>query len=254
MNGMEESEKIIGDKEEGTYAVVSSQGATVTEFFWNNCPIIYKQRKVGDKLRGGIPICFPFFGTPHERFAGIPKHGWLRNENLHSISISKSHIALLDIHEPTKTYPWRLICYIKISISQQNGLKMKLVAERLDDNRHLPAPVNPGFHPYFANYGNISAMIGGERVTNFPENSEKITASDSIIIDSGTHLIQMGLGGDYNRSSCLTIWSDNAKEYSCIEPVLTWPNLFGESKGGKFLQIGQSLKMICTIMPLAKYS
>ena len=225
------SEKwLIGSEKDKKYAIISSLGGTVTEFVWEGNNIIYPERKIGEKSRGGIPICFPYFGMPHERF-GTQKHGWLRNEELKLDCKTDNQIVLRGENEPTEKYPWRLRYCIKLLVGL-SGLKQSLTVKRLDDGKILSAPINPGFHPYFANHGNISVMINGERITNFPENSEKIAASDSIIIDSGKYLIQMELGGNYNEKSCITLWSDNCREYSCIEPVLTWPNLFGAANGG----------------------
>jgi len=247
---------IIGSKKRKTYAAFSLDngtvvGGTVKEFEWRGCPIIYRERKVEEKLRGGIPICFPYAGMPPERF-GTQQHGWLRHQQLEIIDSAENSITLYGKNKPTENYPWQLAYTIVTSISPM-GLKQKLTAERLSDGIDPLAPVNPMFHHYFKNCGRSIAIIGNERVLDFSKDAKINPVSRSIVIDSGRWLMRMELGGDFNKNSCVTLWSDNAKNYFCVEPVLTSPNMFNNTKGGKFLHVGQALKMICNIIPYAHY-
>ena len=88
--------KRIEIKKGSSRASVSSVGGTVIEFACRGTGIIYPQKtfkKDGAmKTRGGIPICFPFFGPPRPGFKRLSQHGWLRNEKLAVVSTSRNSV------------------------------------------------------------------------------------------------------------------------------------------------------------------
>lgn len=243
---------IITIGNENVYAVVSLIGATVKEFVCHGENLIYPARLFNEKSRGGIPICFPFFGKSTDEFSGIPQHGWLRNQELELVEQSDIHVQLTGENEPTKEFPWKLKYFITITVdSEENSLLMELVVTRLADGEYFSAPINPGFHPYFCSdqlnaiaYG-MANVGNGNIITDFPEQSVKIPVGNPILIKSGTRIIEMVLEGDFSASSCLTLWSDNIEEYFCVEPVLTHPRVFSKLEGGEFLDEGERLEMVC---------
>lgn len=145
-----------------------------------------------------------------------------------------------------------------VSIDPANSsLTLKLITERLNDGEYYRAPINPGFHPYF--YADSSktsrhsiarcmARVGSRVLTDFKMESEKVVADSSILIRSGNQTLSMQLYGDFNLDSQLTLWSDNADEYFCVEPVLTHQNVFAETEGGKFLNEGEKSEMAMNLM------
>lgn len=95
--------KTIGNND--VYAVVSSVGGTVKEFVYHGENLIFQDRMVGDKSRGGIPICFPFFGKPIERFSGISQHGWLRHQELELHEGTQNCVVFGGENEITEEFP-----------------------------------------------------------------------------------------------------------------------------------------------------
>jgi galactose mutarotase-like enzyme len=246
----------IGNDE--TFATVSSVGATVQEFVCKGEQIVFPFRAVGEKMRGGIPICFPFFGLPPDSMKSFRRHGWLRHQELNLVdrsdvgmtSLGKNEVVFEGENEPTKEYPWRLKYKITAKIFETR-LVLKLVTTRLKDGEYFQAPINPGFHPYFlSDQKNLVApclaRIGQDVIANFPKESQRILVDEEILIRSGDQNVKMGLGGDFNHLSCLTLWSDNDWNYFCVEPVLTDPNQFAQ-EGGRFLKEGETSKLIFSL-------
>ncbi|MFA5961285.1 MAG: hypothetical protein WC848_01210 [Parcubacteria group bacterium] len=244
--------KTIGDK--STYAVISSTGATVKEFVYHGKNLIYPERMVGEKSRGGIPICFPFFGKPIEALSSFPRHGWLRHQVLQLYWDVPNQVVFVGKNEVTKEFPWKLKYLVTISINPLAGsLTLKLAIERLRDGEYFRAPINPGFHPYFCSdfskpprhsIAKCLARVGSHVLTDFKKESEIIVVDSPILVKSGERTLSMELSGDFNSASQLTLWSDNADEYFCVEPILTHPNAFADPENGKFLSEGEKSEMV----------
>ena len=98
-------------------ATVSEKGGTATSLTYDEVPILYSEKLIKGKLRGGCPICFPFFGEPKEEFAEIERHGWLRHQELETINLSDKEVEFLGRNEPIEQYPWKLEYKITVSIS-----------------------------------------------------------------------------------------------------------------------------------------
>ena len=141
------TKKTIGDRY--NFAEVSSLGAMVERYVVGGKRVLYNMKSVGDKTRGGIPICFPFFGSPPEGFRDIPQHGWLRHQQLEIKEKRSREIVFVGKNMPSDAYPWQLDYEITVLINMQSSLLLKVVTTRLSDGERYDAPFNPGFHPYF---------------------------------------------------------------------------------------------------------
>lgn len=231
--------KTIGSRE--SHAVISSVGATINTFVYRGENLIYPEGKIGEKSRGGIPICFPFFGKPPKNFSDIPQHGWLRKQELNLIEESEAYVVFSGVNERTSEFPWSLEYQIRVGILPTGCLMLNLITKRIKDGESRKAPINPGFHPYFCSNRSddlvtkCTARIGSDVVTKFHKESVKTSVAEPILVRSGSRTLKMVLCGDFSYDSSLTLWSDNAEEYFCVEPVLTHPDLFNKPRGGKFL-------------------
>lgn len=254
--------KRIEIKNENSRAIISPIGGTVVEFVCRGASIIYPQKtlKTGEKTkkRGGIPICFPFFGPPQPGFRRLKQHGWLRNEELAVVSTSSNSIVFEGDNGYRKTYPWHIRYQITVSIVEDGLLKTKLRVTRAKDGVDSKAPINPAFHPYFANSSGQGARIVDINRSN-PLFSAKIKvrpngeawilpATDDILINLGLKKVRMSLRGDLGKESCLVLWSDDNK-YFCVEPVLADPDNFNKLNG-RFLRESESLTIVCLLKVL----
>ena len=231
---------------ESAQALVSERGGHVISYIRDGEDIIYLQRPKGSKLRGGIPICFPFFGPSPEGFSEISQHGWLRNEMLDLWKEEPSNVRFRGVNHGRADYPWKLEYLINTAL-RPDGLELELEVYRLSDGIDASAPINPAFHPYFANLGEMTATVGQQERMVYVGQDETFSLQENkiIVINLGKKKVQMILGGDFGGKSCLTLWTDGDK-YFCVEPSLTHPNQFGTLEG-VYLNQGETLILTCAI-------
>jgi len=242
---------------------VSAKGGMITGWKHKDKDIIPElhQKENSTSLRGGVPICFPFFGPSPIGMESIPQHGWLRNEELSGKMVenynpgdikidsdkkgalieqikNKTVIQFSKENEPTAEYPWKLK-YTITHILTEDGMETVLEIERLNDGQEEDAPINPAFHPYFAIKQDGQTKIDGEE-PNFSPNDYGIDITDDsdIVISTQGGLIKMQTEG-FGK---VWIWSDNPDKYACIEPVIQEPEKFNTPEG-KFLKQREKIQV-----------
>lgn len=215
---------------------ISSRGGMVTGWKYKGADIIPElhQKENSTSLRGGVPICFPFFGPSPEGMKNIPQHGWLRNEELSGKIVeeaeNKTVVQFSKESAPTEEYPWKLR-YTIIHTLAENGVETILEVERLEDRQKEDAPINPAFHPYFAIEQDGQTKIDGVEPNFSPKDyGIDITDNTDITISTQGGLVKMQTKG-FGK---VWIWSDDAENYACIEPVIQEPTKFNTPEG-KFL-------------------
>lgn len=237
----------IVNEDNSAQALVSEKGGHVISYIHGGEDIIYLQRPKDSKLRGGAPICFPFFGPAPNAFAEISQHGWLRNEMLDYWKEESGSLVFRGVNHGREGYPWELEYLIK-TILRPDELSLELEVYRFSsDGIESGAPLNPAFHPYFANLGATTAVIGQQerKVCVGQDETFFLQGNKIIVIDLGRKKVQMTLGGDFGEKSCLTLWTD-AERYFCVEPSLTHPDQFNTAEG-VFLNRGKKLTLRCIL-------
>lgn len=233
---------------------VSTEGGRVITYRWEGFDIIWPRKiAYGGNQRGryGIPVCFPIFGPPPEKFAKeISQHGWLRDQELDLVEKSNRSLTFRGTNQRKRAYRWLLRYQTTITIGTTGELEIKFEVERLQDGINSDAPVNIAFHPYFKNkdLGKREAVIGDKVINDFNKKALIVPADRKITIDNGRRKIEMLLYGDLSDNSCVALWSDS-DEYFCVEPILTHPDDFDTPKG-KYLKQGEKAMLICIINPL----
>jgi len=228
-------------KQAGDYRMaVSSKGGTVSEFHWGDKEIFYPQQIVSGKLRGGNPVCCPYFGKLDE-FPDLPFHGWFREEELN-----------LEVQENNGAYnitcPLVLLkrddCFKYAYATLNHILSVSGLFTSLSISEYFslsPSPVNPGFHPYFPTLGEECQIVFGcETIVQikkgeqgeFPARLFPYPPHGIIHIHNTNGIITMRLSGDFSPDSSVIIWSDRVEEYICVEPV------FG--KIGEYAELGKN--------------
>lgn len=222
----------IGLKNQHMSCKVSSLGATVLGCSYRSKEVIYVFRDIGNgKKRGGIPICFPFFGPSPISFEKyVAQHGWLRDQNFSMWSRFKNIVTFAGLNIPVVPYSW-LLMYSVAHVLGERYLETHIQIMRLKDDVSGRAPLNPGLHPYFPKRGNAKVYVGSRTITCFSHNAEciRVKKDDHIIIDTGEVKIRMTLTG-FDYETCVYIWSDS-DAYFCVEPVLMPMEYFNASKG-----------------------
>lgn len=206
----------------------------------------------GKFIRGGIPVCFPWFG-PHRSDPALPRHGLFR---LFEWEVTKTSIdgesvciefALADSEATLALWPYRFSATSRISLS--DSLRIEVTMTNKDSAAH---PLSCAFHPYFACSGisavELEGMAGlgqGERFRFAGEVDRPVADAGPITIhDAGTgrRLTVTGHG-----TSSFQIWNparekgnaqadmatDDWQRFVCVEPAVT-------ASDGRELQAGAS--------------
>lgn len=233
---------VIG--KEDTHAVIFPKGGIAAKFVVNDTDFIYPYRIVeGGKARGGIPICLPFLGRRPEYEPKIPKHGWLRDQELTVFRQSQNLLCLTgnNSHINPLVYPWRLSYSIIFEIIADGMLAIELQIKREKDGVPGLAPINPAFHPYFSRLGMSCRAQIVRDFSVIPLFPNDFLAESKIVNDWGETILffhggengngrmtTMILSGDFGLrgNPCFNLWSDDNKKYFCIEPVATHPSQF----------------------------
>ena len=189
------------------------------------------------KLRGGMPICAPIFGSvpcgrvPHSAGIGkYPKHGFVRKSNL-TMDLPEyglSAVILQRTLEPLIGFAWRHFVVLGAVVCG-NELRHNLRITNEND-LGVPMPIRPGLHPYFVVPHNSAQVTWGtDAHRNFmldecnPTNQihfvGKISGGKASVRIAGVGKVEMQLVG-YTH---IVVWSDSPK-YLCVEPVLGLPD------------------------------
>ncbi len=239
---------------DGVNCAVSTVGATVMSCTYQNTSMIYPLHLRADgKNRGGVPICFPYFGPPHPDYDNdMVQHGWLRDQ---AFSITLSCLPYSVLMEGLRcpvgitSYPWSLAYHV-FQIVHDRMLQTHLTFRKICDPAYGKAPVNPGFHHYFPNDGKTEVLIGDRCYTQFSADAKCVILKpdDVIIINTGKLSIYMILAG-FNYETCVYLWSDDPQKYFCVEPVLMPREKF-ETEEGYYLADDEVKEMSVTLRVL----
>lgn len=242
---MEDSYQIKGGD---ATAKISTLGGTAAVFIVGNTDFFYPQHMIGDKARGGCPLCAPWFGSSKR---GAKKHGFLRDTRASGAFFGKN-AACLEFHDQGRSdYPWPLGYETRSSIKEDGTLKMILRIRREKDGIAEDAPINAGFHPYFAcmDSNKVEVIVGNKTFKGFAEESRMIPleSEEVVIYIPQERIIRMRLSGDFFRlgKPQLVLWTDAPGKYACVEPIFQ-PYDWFDTPRGFFLEEDRGMKFIAT--------
>jgi glucose-6-phosphate 1-epimerase len=114
--------------------------------------------KHGEAIRGGIPICWPWFGSDPKGLQR-PNHGFVRN-NLWTIAgvtttDTETKISLRFTEQNKNEKTWKQPFALTLELSIARTLNIKLITENTGDK---PFSITQAFHTYF-NVGDISRVL-----------------------------------------------------------------------------------------------
>lgn len=221
-------------------ARVSPLGGTVMNFTAGGQDIIYPWHMVGNKARGGIPICAPWFGAS---IFGEKKHGHLRDLMAHDVLYhSADRVVLKFVHNGTRIYPWKLKYFVTVELERW-GLRIELRIERQTDSVAGLAPILPAFHPYFfcTNTRTLEVRMGSTVLRGFSATATLHNLESHKVQIVGTpRPVLMELGDRFTcPNSRLALWTDDPSQYVCVEPILADPQLLHTTHSPK-LAVGSS--------------
>ena len=134
-------------------AEIALFGAHVTSYIKDGCEKLFVSELAkldGSRpIRGGIPVCWPWFGQLHPDIKqhGIA-HGLVRNQMWQIIAQIQTNTMASVTLEPTDTghalWPEGLSCQVKVTLT--DALKIELITH---NNSNTPSPLSAALHTYF---------------------------------------------------------------------------------------------------------
>ena len=185
-------------------AIISLQGAQVLSFrpagkadlLWLS-PL--SQFHAGDAIRGGIPVCLPWFGV-NRRQADLPKHGLARTQlwSLDDVQQAEDDtIALRLVFRPNSEdlalFPYAFLAELTIELGNELRLSLRIINEGRDT-----MPLSFALHSYFsvsdAQVVNIDGIAGREYLDNC-QSLSRCVQSDKLVFDREIDRVYEAVGG-----------------------------------------------------------
>ncbi len=241
----------------GFKAEINHQGALLEKLQDNNGrDLLFPNQVVGNKVRGGIPLCVPVFGAG-AKFYGLNQHGYGRDlewqYKKHQYPEGKLFVLENPNHQDDSIPRIYNDLVVDVIYSLQPASNNKILnggqanpgeiilnslmrLENLSEEEEIP--VAPGYHPYFPVQEGQSAdkivfRFGSYRHDNQHQKSfsaQQLAKSQNISPDvkwvefdiaDKTMRVSQAAGGEGR----FVIWSDQPDKYFCVEPTyLGTPN------------------------------
>lgn len=155
-------------------ALIALQGAQLLEFTPHGAqPVIWLSEQAefrrGQSIRGGIPVCWPWFGdltrNPAAVRAGVrqadaPVHGWVRAQDwlLQSVSEQPEETRIVLRHPGISTEDWAHTAELSLTIAIGATLRLQLHTR---NTGATPLALSQALHTYFAVSGIEQVEIRG---------------------------------------------------------------------------------------------
>lgn len=147
------------------HARISLLGANVIDWIPRGAePVIWLSKdalfKLGKSIRGGIPICWPWFGA-HPDKADYPAHGFARSrlwniDTIYTLDTGETRVEFfLKPDEATQTY-WPCDTQLEYHVTVGKSLQLELITtNQCDETRQLK--LTQALHTYFK-VGDVSKV------------------------------------------------------------------------------------------------
>lgn len=185
-------------------ALISLQGGQVLQFFskTQNKPLLWLSElakfETGKAIRGGIPLCFPWFGT-HPTDANVHAHGFARNSLWSVVKIEEhevGHGVVLGLSDSLETRKyWDYAFKLQVHIHCGETLKLEFKLTNLD-----PKPFDFSFawHSYFpaqTQFAQVLGLQGTEYIDQLDHNTLKKQEDLKVSFDAELDRIYLNTAG-----------------------------------------------------------
>ena len=157
------------------HASLALQGAQLLSFqARDQAPLLWLSPKAtflkGKAVRGGIPICAPWFG-PHSSDPSKPQHGFARNalwtltraeEKDEELSLT---LQLDSDADQLELFPWPLRMTLTLTLSDK--IEIAFSAQHLGDQSHGAMPFSWALHSYFPTTDIQATYVSGLDETQY---------------------------------------------------------------------------------------
>lgn len=217
-------------------------------------PVLFLSKKSawqkGLSIRGGIPVCWPWFGAVDES-PDLPRHGFARIQDWTVVASEYTNdyteltLGLKDSEESRALWPWKF--ELKYTIRVGESLRVALTTGNVDER---PMEISEGFHPYFRireietvsvdrldGARGVDCLSGEERkqtgMFSFAGETDRILypkANGCTLVDSG---LGRGITVTFQGTRSLVLWNPGKdkvmadveegeyRQFACVEPANT---------------------------------
>lgn len=216
-------------------AVLDTNGAYVTVLKNGGHDILFPAQRIGEKLRGGAPVCAPIFGPGDA--VELKQHGFARDVEWVVTRQSQDEITLsfnaMGHSEIPVQYRGCVMTYT-VTICESH-LALKLTIENRGNHAFV---CSPGFHPYFLTNNAPSVTVQSDTVRQF--SVEELAATQ--FLPPRQRVVAVDLGAAIVRMTSDTlqryaVWSADPDKYICVEP--TWAGNLADQTMQNLLQPGK---------------
>ncbi|KPC53831.1 D-hexose-6-phosphate mutarotase [Amantichitinum ursilacus] len=182
-------------------AVVALQGAHLMSFvpaggddlLWLSPKLVLQ---AGEAVRGGIPLCMPWFGA-HPEHDDLPKHGFARNENWSVIEAAAnddgSTRVVLELRDNDASRAlWPHAFVYRLAITVGSTLHLDLQAQHLGQEPQLHSFA---LHTYFAvpdvSKAVIHGLEGTEYIDTLPADKPRIAQEGELQLSGPTDRVYL---------------------------------------------------------------
>jgi glucose-6-phosphate 1-epimerase len=154
----------------------------------------------GKAIKGGIPICWPWFGADPEN-QGRPAHGFVRNRQWQvtgseSLADGSTKIVMSMTDNDATRALWPHSFRLDIEITVGNSLKVELVTHNTGNDS---ITISQALHTYFrvGNIGKVSVLgLDGIQYLDKTNDSARVTQSGPVTISGEVDRIYTDVTGD----------------------------------------------------------
>lgn len=182
------------------------QGATITRYAKGSREIIFTSASSffqrGKAIRGGVPICWPWFG-PHPSDPTAPQHGFVRAMEW-DVTATTDHSATLTIQsspETKKHWPHEFKLVLTVTVDPQ-GLTFALTTT---NTCQMPFTYGEALHTYFTvgdiSQTTVSGFKGLSYLDKVDNMARKVETNDVANVTGETDRVYLGAKGPHVISS-----------------------------------------------------
>jgi len=231
-------------------AKIALQGAHLFHYQRNgDLPLLYvsgsSHFESGKAIRGGIPICWPWFGK-HKTESTFPQHGFVRTALWRCVESNEDNESVTvlcfepeNISQNSKYWPFQTALRLEITVGEQ--LSLRLITTNCDTT---PFIISEALHSYFAVSNITDVTLHGLGETSFIDTltMEQEYETEDITISGETDRVYQNVSQDItinDKTRTITIQSSGSKS------VVLWNPWIEKSKHMADMDNDGYKKMLC---------
>lgn len=224
-------------------ARISPQGAQVLETELAGAPLLWVSPlasfEAGKSVRGGVPVCFPWFG---KHPAGLPAHGFARNQ-LWTVLSQTAQQAVFELSDSEASRAlWPHAFRAQLSIRLDSQLHFDFSVENCDN---APFSLTYALHSYFAVGRSEACTVDGldgrlrrevGHVTTPQQGIVHFAQPIDAIFETATHPLVLHDGGraitiDTSNMRSAVVWNPGALAVNIADIGPHWPEYVCVERG-----------------------